>query len=141
MHVEWFGHSAFALEGAGAKVFVDPFADMSALADRGVTFEYPPVDAGGVDLVLVTHEHRDHNGVEAVRGEPTVLRAIPGRHASPHRRSGRRRVRARRGRGTERGPNTIFVFELGACAWPTSATSARPRCGRSSDWRSARPTW
>ena len=62
----------------------------------------------------VTHEHLDHNGVEAVGGEPPVLRSTAGRHdlapigevlavASEH------DVAA----GTERGPNTIFVFGLG----------------------------
>jgi L-ascorbate metabolism protein UlaG (beta-lactamase superfamily) len=113
MHVEWFGHSAFALEGADAKVFIDPFADMSALADRGVTFEYPPIDAGGVDLLLVTHEHRDHNGVEAVRGDPTVVRAIAGRHASPIGEVVGVASEHDEAAGTERGSNTIFVFELG----------------------------
>jgi L-ascorbate metabolism protein UlaG (beta-lactamase superfamily) len=32
MHVEWFGQSAFALTGPEAKVFIDPFADLSPLA-------------------------------------------------------------------------------------------------------------
>ena len=112
MRVEWHGQSAFSLEGADAKVFVDPFGDMTPLADRGRRFEYPPIEAEGVDLVLVTHEHLDHNGVSAIGGDPTVLRATAGRHESPigevvgvpseHDPSG----------GTERGPNTIFVFEL-----------------------------
>ena len=43
------------------------------------------------DLVLVTHEHLDHNGVEAIEGEPAIVRSTAGR-----------------------GPNTIFVFSLDA---------------------------
>jgi L-ascorbate metabolism protein UlaG (beta-lactamase superfamily) len=113
MRVEWFGHSAFAFEGPDAKVFVDPFADMSALADRGVRFEYPPIDMDGVDLLLVTHEHRDHNGVTAVRGEPAVLRASAGKHETPIGEVIGVASEHDEAAGTERGSNTIFVFELG----------------------------
>lgn len=41
MHVEWFGQSAFALTGKQAKVFIDPFADLSPLTSRGMKFDYP----------------------------------------------------------------------------------------------------
>jgi L-ascorbate metabolism protein UlaG (beta-lactamase superfamily) len=58
MQVEWFGQSAFSLSATEAAVFIDPFADMSSLAGRGMKFEYPPIEADGVDLLLVTHEHR-----------------------------------------------------------------------------------
>ncbi|MGH2974922.1 MAG: MBL fold metallo-hydrolase [Solirubrobacterales bacterium] len=113
MRVEWHGQSAFTLAAPEAKVFIDPFAEMGSLAERGIRFEYPPIEVDGVDLLLVTHEHRDHNGVGAVGGEPTVLRSTAGRHnlapigevvavASEHDPAA----------GTERGPNTIFVFEL-----------------------------
>ena len=69
MRVEWHGQSAFTLTGGGASVFIDPFADMSALTEaRGLRFDYPPIAADGIDLVLVTHEHSDHNGVEAIGG-------------------------------------------------------------------------
>jgi L-ascorbate metabolism protein UlaG (beta-lactamase superfamily) len=114
MRVEWHGQSAFTLTGSEAKVFIDPFGEMGPLlADRGLRFEYPPIEADGVDLLLVTHEHRDHNAVEVIAGEPQTLRASAGKHdseavgevmgvASEHDEVA----------GTERGPNTIFVFEL-----------------------------
>jgi L-ascorbate metabolism protein UlaG (beta-lactamase superfamily) len=63
MRVEWHGQSAFTLTGSEATVFIDPFGDMSSVAERGMRFEYPPIEADGVDLLLVTHEHRDHNAV------------------------------------------------------------------------------
>jgi L-ascorbate metabolism protein UlaG (beta-lactamase superfamily) len=83
------------------------------LADRGLKFGYPPIEADGVDLLLVTHEHGDHNAVEVIAGEPETLRATAGTHASEA-------VGEVLGvasehdevAGTERGPNTIFVFEL-----------------------------
>ncbi len=112
MQVEWYGQSAFRLSGAGSSVFIDPFGDVSGLAARGVKFEYPPIADVEADLVLITHEHADHNGAEAITGTPTVLRSSAGRLeatigevlavASEHDGAA----------GTERGPNTIFVFEL-----------------------------
>jgi L-ascorbate metabolism protein UlaG (beta-lactamase superfamily) len=80
MQVEWYGQSAFRLTADGATVFIDPFGDMSALASsRGLQFEYPAIDGVEADLVLVTHEHPDHNGVDAIGGDPTVLRSTAGR--------------------------------------------------------------
>jgi L-ascorbate metabolism protein UlaG (beta-lactamase superfamily) len=70
MHVEWYGQSAFALTTPGAAVFVDPFGDMSAAAARGMRFEYPPIAGVGADLLLVTHEHIDHNGTDAIAPRP-----------------------------------------------------------------------
>jgi L-ascorbate metabolism protein UlaG (beta-lactamase superfamily) len=112
MRVEWHGQSAFTLEGAEAKVFIDPFADMSPLAARGIEFSYPPIEAEGVDLLLVTHEHLDHNGVEAIGGEPAVLRATAGRLQSPIGEVTAIASEHDAAAGTERGPNTIFAFEL-----------------------------
>jgi len=68
MHVEWYGQSAFRLRGDSATVFIDPFGDTSAFASRGITIDYPPISAVLADLLLVTHEHADHNGVEAIGG-------------------------------------------------------------------------
>jgi L-ascorbate metabolism protein UlaG (beta-lactamase superfamily) len=112
MRVEWHGQSAFTLEGTEAKVFIDPFADMSPMAERGIEFGYPPIEADGVDLLLVTHEHLDHNGVEAIGGEPAVLRATAGRLESPIGEVTAIASEHDAAAGTERGPNTIFAFEL-----------------------------
>jgi L-ascorbate metabolism protein UlaG (beta-lactamase superfamily) len=112
MRVEWHGQSAFTLTGAEAKVFIDPFADMSMLSDRGMQFDYPPIAVGGVDLLLVTHEHVDHNGVEVVEGEPALLRSTAGKLESPIGEVTAIASEHDDAAGTERGPNTIFVFEL-----------------------------
>lgn len=112
MRVEWFGQAAFVLEGAGGKVFIDPFGDVSGLADRGIRFEYPPIDIDGVDLLLITHEHADHNGVEAIGGEPPVLRSTAGRLESPIGEVLAIASEHDEAAGTQRGPNTIFAFDL-----------------------------
>jgi len=113
VRVEWHGQSAFTLAAPEATVFIDPFAEMGSLAERGLRFEYPPIEIEGVDLVLVTHEHRDHNGVDAVGGAPAVLRSTAGRLESPIGEVLAIASEHDSAAGTERGPNTIFAFELG----------------------------
>jgi L-ascorbate metabolism protein UlaG (beta-lactamase superfamily) len=113
MRVEWFGQSAFSLEDEERKAFIDPFGDMSSLGGRGMRFGYPPIAVGAVDLLLITHEHRDHNGVEAIGGEPALLRSTAGRLESPLGEVTAIASEHDGAAGTERGPNTIFVFTLG----------------------------
>jgi L-ascorbate metabolism protein UlaG (beta-lactamase superfamily) len=112
MRVEWHGQSAFSLSGKEARVFIDPFADMSGLADRGLQFDYPPIAVSDVDLLLVTHEHGDHNGVEAIAGDPLTLRSTAGRLESPLGEVTAIASEHDDVAGTMRGPNTIFAFEL-----------------------------
>ncbi|HEX3561364.1 MAG TPA: MBL fold metallo-hydrolase [Solirubrobacterales bacterium] len=113
MRVEWHGQSAFTLTGGQTKVFIDPFGDMSGLAaDRGIKFEYPEIDVDGVDLLLITHEHVDHNGVEGIGGDPAILRSTAGRLESPLGEVVAIASEHDDAAGTERGPNTIFAFDL-----------------------------
>jgi L-ascorbate metabolism protein UlaG (beta-lactamase superfamily) len=113
MQVEWYGQSAFRLADESATVFIDPFGDVSGIAARGLQWEYPAIEGVSADLVLVTHEHMDHNGVEAVAGSPAVLRSTAGRLESPIGEVLAVASEHDAAAGTERGPNTIFVFELG----------------------------
>jgi L-ascorbate metabolism protein UlaG (beta-lactamase superfamily) len=112
MRIQWYGQSAFSLAGQRASVFIDPFGDMSPLAGRGMQFDYPAIEGVGADLLLVTHEHRDHNGVEAIDGDPRILRSTAGRLESPIGEVVAVASEHDQAAGTERGPNTIFVFEL-----------------------------
>jgi L-ascorbate metabolism protein UlaG (beta-lactamase superfamily) len=112
MRIQWYGQSAFALSGAQASVFIDPFGDMSPMADHGVQFEYPPIEGVQADVLLVTHEHLDHNAVEVIGGDPAVLRSTAGRLESPIGEVVAVASEHDQAAGTERGPNTIFVFEL-----------------------------
>jgi L-ascorbate metabolism protein UlaG (beta-lactamase superfamily) len=113
MQVEWYGQSAFALRAPEATVFVDPFGDMSALAGRGMRFDYPPIEDVAADLVLVTHEHSDHNATAVIGGDPPILRSTAGRLQSPIGEVLAIASEHDAAAGTKRGPNTIFVFELG----------------------------
>ena len=111
MHVEWFGQSAFALRAGEVTVMIDPFDDLSSLKDRGIAFDYPPIECTA-ELLLITHEHLDHNGVGAVGGDPTILRSTAGRLESPIGEVLAIASEHDQEAGTARGPNTIFVFEL-----------------------------
>ncbi len=114
MQVEWHGQAAFRLSHDGVVVAIDPFGDLTGLRARGRRWEYPPIAPAPADLLLVTHEHLDHTGVEVVTGEPRVVRSTAGRFAdtpvgevvavaSEHDDVA----------GTARGPNTLFAFSLG----------------------------
>jgi len=67
-----------------------------------------PVEQQSADLLLITHEHADHNAAERVTGEPVTIRSTAGTFddvvaiASEHDEVA----------GTRRGPNTIFRFTL-----------------------------
>jgi L-ascorbate metabolism protein UlaG (beta-lactamase superfamily) len=113
MQLEWHGQSAFRLSDGDTTVFIDPFDDLSGLRDRGLRWDYPAIEGVSADLLLVTHEHLDHNGVGVIGGDPVIVRSTAGTHDSP--------VGPVVGiasehddvAGTERGPNTLFVFSLG----------------------------
>ena len=93
-------------------MFIDPIGDTSRLATRGLTLDYPAPDSVSAQLVLVTHEHADHNGVETIGGDPAVLRSTAGRLESPLGEVVAIASEHDQAAGTERGPNTIFVFGL-----------------------------
>jgi L-ascorbate metabolism protein UlaG (beta-lactamase superfamily) len=112
MRVEWFGQSTFSLKDGVSTVAIDPFGDLSGLKGRGIQFDYPPIEDLTAELLLVTHEHADHNGVEAVGGDPVVLRSTAGRLKSPIGEVLAVASEHDAEAGTARGPNTIFVFEL-----------------------------
>jgi L-ascorbate metabolism protein UlaG (beta-lactamase superfamily) len=112
MRVEWHGQSAFTLTGAEETVFIDPFGDMAGARERGLAWDYPEIVADGIDLLLVTHEHADHNAVERIAGEPATLRSTAGTHESPVGEVTGIASEHDGAAGTERGPNTIFAFRL-----------------------------
>ncbi len=110
MRVTWYGQAAFLLEAPEGSVVVDPFADPSPR--RGMLFDYPPLPRLAPDLVLITHEHFDHNGLKALAEPKMTIRSTAGRFDTPV-----GEVLAVAGEhddvaGTRRGPNTIFRLTL-----------------------------
>jgi L-ascorbate metabolism protein UlaG (beta-lactamase superfamily) len=113
MRVDWHGQSAFTLDGEATTVFIDPWGDMSAAASKGIEWNYPAISPpAGVDLLIVTHEHSDHNAVEIIDGGPTLVRSTAGTRGSPLGDVVAIASEHDDVAGTQNGPNTIVVFTL-----------------------------
>jgi L-ascorbate metabolism protein UlaG (beta-lactamase superfamily) len=114
MQLEWYGQSAFRLRDGATTVFIDPWGDMSGLAAaRDLRWDYPPITGVEADLLLVTHEHRDHNNVDVVGGDPAIIRSTAGTHESPIGEVVGIASEHDPVAGTQRGHNTLYVFSLG----------------------------
>ena len=107
MTITWFGHSCFRIEAKEGSILLDPFSK-----DIGLK---PPRMKD--DLVLITHDHYDHNNLEGANPEAFVVKN-PGEYEkqgvavqgilSYHDKS----------EGKERGLNTIYVIkseEMSVC--------------------------
>lgn len=91
MKITWYGHSCFMLETAEGSVVFDPYSD-------GCVPGYDKLRLQA-DMVLCSHEHKDHNCRNAVKlsGKTTELKVeeIPSFHDDEG--------------GTKRGQNTIHI--------------------------------
>jgi L-ascorbate metabolism protein UlaG (beta-lactamase superfamily) len=111
VQIRWYGQSAFWI-GAEARVFIDPFGAMEGAAARGIQFAYPPIEGVEADLLLVTHEHGDHNAVDLVGGSPHVVRSTAGTFETPCGEVVAVASEHDDAAGTKRGPNIIVCFTL-----------------------------
>jgi L-ascorbate metabolism protein UlaG (beta-lactamase superfamily) len=101
MVITWYGQACFKIQSGDKTVIIDPFSKKIGLT--------PPT--GQADIVLVTHDHFDHNNIDAVKGEYFLING-PGEYEvkgvkvrgilSFHDSEG----------GTKRGVNTLYVIEL-----------------------------
>jgi len=71
MKIKWLGHSCFLFEASRPRlrILIDPYragAYDGAIGYRPVTEQ--------ADIVLVTHDHPDHAGVQSLPGRPLVVR-------------------------------------------------------------------
>jgi L-ascorbate metabolism protein UlaG (beta-lactamase superfamily) len=112
MRLRWFGQSAFSLAGDAGSIVVDPFGEMPDSVRSRRRWDYPAVSGVDADLLLVTHEHFDHNAVEVVGGEPHVIRSTAGTWETPLGEVVGVASEHDEVAGTQRGPNTIFVFTV-----------------------------
>jgi L-ascorbate metabolism protein UlaG (beta-lactamase superfamily) len=110
MHVEWYGQSAFRLSDGERSVVIDPF-DAEALRSR-TRWDYPAIDVAA-DVLLITHEHGDHNAAHVVVGDPAIVRSTAGTHASPLGDVVSIASEHDEVAGTQRGHNTMLVFDFG----------------------------
>jgi L-ascorbate metabolism protein UlaG (beta-lactamase superfamily) len=85
---------------------------MSAAASRGLQFDYPPMTDVTADLLLVTHEHADHNAVEVVGGDPQIIRSSAGTFESPVGEVVGVASEHDPVAGTQRGANVLYAFDF-----------------------------
>jgi L-ascorbate metabolism protein UlaG (beta-lactamase superfamily) len=76
MHIIWHGQSFFQILAARAKaeqvsIAIDPFDESTGLK--------PP--SFSADILLITHDHSDHNNKKIIKGEPLTIEG-PGEYES-----------------------------------------------------------
>ena len=98
MRIRWLGHATFLLTGEANTVAIDPYGE---LPEGRPIVRLPSLEGIEADVVLVTHEHMDHNAADVIGGDPEVLRAgagrfdpVRGRSSASRRSTIRTRVRA-----------------------------------------------
>jgi L-ascorbate metabolism protein UlaG (beta-lactamase superfamily) len=111
MKIRWYGQSAFLVSGS-QRVAIDPFGPMDLAATRGIVFDYPPIEGLEADVLLITHEHRDHNAADVVAGSPHTIRATAGTFETPIGEVVAIASEHDDAAGTRRGPNAIICFAL-----------------------------
>jgi L-ascorbate metabolism protein UlaG (beta-lactamase superfamily) len=106
MHITWHGQSFFQIQtsqnkGEQVSLLIDPF-------DEGIGLRSPSM---GADILLISHDHYDHNNKKAARGTPFLIEG-PGEYeikdifiqgiSSFHDAV----------EGKQRGSNTIYTIEI-----------------------------
>ena len=104
MRLRFYAQSAFHITADdGTRIMIDPYTQSERFR-YDATFDE-------ADIVLVTHEHGDHNNVDAVPGDFQVVRGIGGHSARGMEFLGIGSYHDQE-QGASRGPNTIFVFDV-----------------------------
>ena len=107
MKIKWYGHASFLLTSdQGTKIITDPYEP----GGFGGAIAYGPIPEE-VDIVLVSHDHADHNYVRGLRGKPQVIKGNGFHKAKSMEFKGIAAFHDGR-KGSERGANTIFCFTL-----------------------------
>jgi len=65
--ITWLGHATFLIQVAGLNIITDPvFSDISFLMPRVATLPIDPKKLPKIDIVLISHNHRDHMDEESL---------------------------------------------------------------------------
>jgi len=106
MKIKWYGHAAFGLTTkSGVKVIIDPY---ESGAFGGAIGHAPITDSA--DIVLISHDHGDHNHTSGIKGPFCEVRTEGSYHLKGVRISALP-VYHDASQGKERGNNLIFVIE------------------------------
>jgi L-ascorbate metabolism protein UlaG (beta-lactamase superfamily) len=104
MKIKWLGHACFLVTSAdGVRIVADPYA-------VGGGINYSPIKETA-DVVVVSHDHSDHNNVAAVQGKPEIIRG-PGTKTAKGIQFKGIATSHDSSQGTQRGSNTVFCFTI-----------------------------
>jgi len=104
MKIKWLGHACFLItSGGGLRVITDPYA-------VGEGISYSPIKETA-DVVVVSHDHGDHNNVSVVQGKPEVVQGSGTKTAKGIRFKGVATSHDA-SQGQQRGLNTVFCFTI-----------------------------
>ena len=101
MIINWYGQACFKIQSGSTIIVIDPY-------DKKLGLTLPKLEA---QIVLVTHEHFDHNNVKDIKGDPFIIDS-PGEYEY-----GGVKVRGAFSyhddkKGEERGINTIYKIQM-----------------------------
>jgi L-ascorbate metabolism protein UlaG (beta-lactamase superfamily) len=102
MEIAYLGHSSFKIIGKDLNIVCDPYDSTKV----GLTF--PRTEA---DVVTVSHDHFDHNAINAVRGQ-FVCFDTPGEYEIKNAEITGTAAWHDDKNGAEQGSNTIFSYEV-----------------------------
>lgn len=106
MILTYIAHSCFHIKTKdNISIVIDPYKPGAF----GGAISYKPVGVSA-DIVLITHEHADHNAVEEIKGKPEVVRK-PGEWIIKGIPIFGIRTYHDKMQGKERGPNTVYILE------------------------------
>ena len=107
MNIQYYGHSCFKITtkpaGRATKditIFFDPF-------DKSIGLRPPQ---GQADIIFVSHEHHDHNNIDALKGNPTIIN-VPGEYAIKGINAVGIETFHDKKEGAENGKNTVFTID------------------------------
>ncbi|HUL39412.1 MAG TPA: MBL fold metallo-hydrolase, partial [Methanomassiliicoccales archaeon] len=107
MRIAWHGHACFEVQGNEGTVLTDPH--------DGKSLGIKPPNCRP-DLVLISHDHFDHNGVRALKGNFTTINKPGTSEVKGIRIKGIEAAHDELG-GAKRGPNIMFRFEMGGVSF------------------------
>ncbi len=112
MNVRYLGHCSFLINSSkGTSIITDPYG-------FNIPYNFPDLSA---DIVVISHEHQDHNALWRVSGSPIVVKRTTDfmvEHEVPVTRTDEKIVFAGiptyhdRFLGRRRGPNTVWVWHI-----------------------------
>lgn len=102
MDIIYLGLSSFKLSGKNASLVIDPFDPQM------VGLKYPKTEA---DIVLVSHDHSDHNNIAAIEGHPKVINS-PGEYEVKGVSIFGFKTYHDDKKGAERGLNTVYLINI-----------------------------